>query len=652
MKLMRKLLAMATAFTMGTCGLCVNGSADTAADGLLILTGSYSDSSYYPTSRPLGIANTFHLFAFDSIELAAHCNGNFAAPHVDASQASGTNQNNNATGTHPEVSVEVSVATESIKIQGSTLITDLLIPIETLVTDSNGNFTVSNPISGQLRIDGNLVDMNHSGEKHIYHVHEDYIDFAKYQAKYGNLSKNASKLEDTITHSAKDNVMNITLSDTGMNVVNLTGKEFYDAQNGFNIHNAIYVDTDNDGEADSYTGQQSLVINVDLAGYTEYTTNSQVKIYRSDDSVVTNREINVNDGTIVLWNFYDSSSADGLFHGTINYGKTSLGSVLAPYADVNADQNIDGNIIAESIRTGAESHRCDFMGPLTISWDDPTTTTSTTTSATTTSATTTSATTTSATTTSATTTSATTTSATTTSATTTSATTTSATTTSATTTSATTTSATTTSATTTSATTTSATTTSATTTSATTTSATTTSATTTSATTTSATTTSATTTSATTTSATTTEATTTEATTTTVEETTTAPVVTTTAEETTTEEITTTTSPSIVGGEGDDVTSSVTTTVTSEEDDEDPSIIGGDDDEDDEDPSLIGGDDDEDDEDPSLIGGDTDEDDDKVSDDKEKNPITGERAPAVMTLIVAGFAVAAVLLKKDKKVRD
>ncbi len=99
----KKIIAIATALTVGVCGLNAVVSADQAVDGLPTLTGTYETSEYYTNSRPLGIANTFHLFAFDSITLNAHCNGNFAAPNIDASQASGTNQNNNATGTHPEV---------------------------------------------------------------------------------------------------------------------------------------------------------------------------------------------------------------------------------------------------------------------------------------------------------------------------------------------------------------------------------------------------------------------------------------------------------------------------------------------------------------------------------------------------------------------
>ncbi|MBQ4095167.1 MAG: hypothetical protein IJC65_01905, partial [Oscillospiraceae bacterium] len=419
----KRFLALLTALAVGASTLSAVASAGSAAeDGVEVLSGTYEGSEYFIEDMPLGIANSFHLFAFDSIVLNAHCNGNFAAPSVDASQASGTNQNNRPdTGTFPGMNIEVSVATEYLNIQGSTLMTDLLVPMDTLVTDANGNYTITNPISGQVRIGGKLVDMNHTARKNIYHVEEDYIDFASYKKAYGNLSKNISDAQATVTPVFENNRCTIVLADKGMNVINMTGKEFYDAQNGFDIYNAQY-------ENGAYTGDQSCIINVDLAGYNSYTTNSQVTIYRSDDTTVHNKEENVNDGTIVLWNFYDSSSADGLYHGTIKYGKTSLGSVLAPYAHVSADQNVDGNIIANSISTGAQSHRCDFMGPLTIGWEDTTTTTTTTmttTSETTTTPTTTSQTTTSETTTTPTTTSQTTTSETTTTPTTTSQTTTS-----------------------------------------------------------------------------------------------------------------------------------------------------------------------------------------------------------------------------------
>ncbi len=603
----KRFLALLTALAVGASTLSAVASAGSAAeDGVEVLSGTYEGSEYFIENMPLGIANSFHLFAFDSIVLKAHCNGNFAAPSVDASQASGTNQNNRPdTGTFPGMSIEVSIATEHLNIQGSTLMTDLLVPMDSLVTDANGNYTITNPISGQVRIDGNLVDMNHTARKNIYHVEEDYIDFASYKKAYGNLSRNISDAQATVTPVFENNRCTIVLADKGMNVINMTGEEFYDAQNGFDIYNAQY-------ENGAYSGDQSCIINVDLAGYNYYTTNSQVTIYRSDDTTVHNKEENVNDGTIVLWNFYDSSSADGLYHGTIRYGKTSLGSVLAPYAHVSADQNVDGNIIANSISTGAQSHRCDFMGPLTIGWEDTTTTTTTT--MTTTSETTTTPTTTSQTTTSETTTTPTTTSQTTTSETTTTPTTTSQTTTSETTTTPTTTSQTTTSETTTSATTTS-------------------------------------------------ETTTSEVTTT--SETTTSEVTTTPTTTTPTE--TTTTAGDLVGGEGEDVT---TTSTTSDDGDTTTTttvgdLTGGDGDEgdtttttggdltggsgDDGDTTttttggnLTGGSDDngdDDDDDGSLIGGGNDD-----------NPQTGDTVPAIMTVAISALAILASC-KKSKKER-
>ena len=622
----KRFLALLTALAVGASTLSAVASAGSAAeDGVEVLSGTYEGSEYFIEDMPLGIANSFHLFAFDSIVLNAHCNGNFAAPSVDASQASGTNQNNRPdTGTFPGMNIEVSVATEYLNIQGSTLMTDLLVPMDTLVTDANGNYTITNPISGQVRIGGKLVDMNHTARKNIYHVEEDYIDFASYKKAYGNLSKNISDAQATVTPVFENNRCTIVLADKGMNVINMTGKEFYDAQNGFDIYNAQY-------ENGSYTGDQSCIINVDLAGYNSYTTNSQVTIYRSDDTTVHNKEENVNDGTIVLWNFYDSSSADGLYHGTITYGKTSLGSVLAPYAHVSADQNVDGNIIANSISTGAQSHRCDFMGPLTIGWEDTTTTTTTTTTTiTTTSETTTTPTTTSQTTTSETTTTPTTTSQTTTSETTTTPTTTSQTTTSETTTTPTTTSQTTTSETTT----------------------------------TSATTTSQTTTSETTTSATTTSETTTSEVTTT-SETTTSEVTTTPTTTTPTE--TTTTGGNLVGGEGEDVTTTsttsddgdTTTTTTAGDltggsgDDGDTTtttggdLTGGSGDDGDTTTTTTGGNltggsddgDDDDDDDGSLIGG-----------GNEDNPQTGDTVPAIMTVAISALAILASC-KKSKKER-
>lgn len=63
----------------------------------------------------------------------------------------------------------------------------------------------------------------------------------------------------------------------------------------------------------------------------------------------------------MLWNFYDSTASDKLATGVISVDRPFQGSILAPAAEIDANQNIDGNIIANKVNVKAETHRWDLQ---------------------------------------------------------------------------------------------------------------------------------------------------------------------------------------------------------------------------------------------------------------------------------------------------
>jgi len=63
----------------------------------------------------------------------------------------------------------------------------------------------------------------------------------------------------------------------------------------------------------------------------------------------------------LLWNFYDSTAADKLVTGKVDFNAVFQGSVLAPAAEVTANQNLDGNIIADKVNVRGETHRWDLQ---------------------------------------------------------------------------------------------------------------------------------------------------------------------------------------------------------------------------------------------------------------------------------------------------
>ncbi len=354
-----RILAAATALVMGVTSLNMSVIAESLVpeDNIPVLSGTYKNSSYYYDS-PLGVAGNFHLFAFDSINIGAHCNGNFAAPNVTAHNANGTNQN---TSSNMLYEYEVSLATEKLDIANTTLATDLLIPMNSLVTNANGEYKITNPISGQIKINGNMVDMNSKVRNpSVFHIGTDYIDFGAYKKAYADLSTDLRGVQGTIEIPTDGNSsLTVALGD-GTNVLNLTSAQVQQYKNGINFTGVKLGST-----------SQSLVINVDLKGVgSTFSHPGKINIDGKGS-----KEENVNTGINILWNFYDSSADNDQYTGTIVSDGAILGSILAPYATVNAQQNIDGTIIANNINTSGETHRADFKGPLPAKVDDSGTTT-------------------------------------------------------------------------------------------------------------------------------------------------------------------------------------------------------------------------------------------------------------------------------------
>ncbi|MBR5722056.1 MAG: Cna B-type domain-containing protein, partial [Oscillospiraceae bacterium] len=113
-------------------------------------------------------------------------------------------------------------------------------------------------------------------------------------------------------------------------------------------------------EGDSaYGGGQVLYINLDAAGYEEF----NLPTVHPESS--REGEQSVFAGSNILWNIYDSSSEDKMYHGKVTKcgGGGFVGCILAPEADFECDVPVDGTIIAENIRYNNEIHKASFLAP-------------------------------------------------------------------------------------------------------------------------------------------------------------------------------------------------------------------------------------------------------------------------------------------------
>ena len=361
-----------------------------ATDGYPITSGKYEESDWY-TGGSLGIAGDFHMFAFDQLILNQHLNGNFATPNLYLATGAA------AIGPNNDIKERMlSVVSNSIGLIGKYFddyddgngggnkyqsaqikFSDLYVPSSCTINQIHPGQTDFFDLSPMKQYEavrdegnklvgyGNVINESTSrgfslkkinGQCYIQHAGSDYIDFSSYKTKYQQMSNSYSKLQSNVEF----NNGNINLPDSSVqaqNILNITASDF----NSINQHFSISGIDWSDGQ---YQNNQTLVINVDLAGQTDFAFNKDVKYsYKGSTNLILNGgEDSLYKGTNILWNFYDSSETDGVYKGKIHNTKTINGQFLAPGADVKLDVTFNGNAIANKIVINQESHRADYLG--------------------------------------------------------------------------------------------------------------------------------------------------------------------------------------------------------------------------------------------------------------------------------------------------
>ncbi len=356
-----------------------------ATDGYPITSGKYEESDWY-TGGSLGIAGDFHMFAFDQLILNQHLNGNFATPNLYLAGGATTIGPNNDIKERMLSVVSNSIGLigdynddyENNKYKSSQIkFSDLYVPSSCTITQFYPSQTDLFDLSPMKQYEavkdegnklvgyGNVINESTSrgfslkkinGQCYIQHAGSDYIDFSSYKTKYQQMSNSYSKLQSNVEF----NNGNINLPDSSVqaqNILNITASDFNSIKQHFSISGIDW----SDGQ---YQNNQTLVINVDLAGQTDFAFNKDVKYsYKgSTASILNGGEDSLYKGTNILWNFYDSSETDGVYKGKIHNTATINGQFLAPGADVKLDVTFNGNAIANKIVINQESHRADYLG--------------------------------------------------------------------------------------------------------------------------------------------------------------------------------------------------------------------------------------------------------------------------------------------------
>ena len=284
----------------------------------------------------LGEAANFGLVGFKSIRLNAHTNSNIATAHAYVGAAFG----NHAAGVdEPEVSylgkvdggINVSLPADSRIVFGaSTGIGQ---------TDNGDSWTVN----------GNKLEMQTSGS---LPKSERVLRDSK-TTEYLDLKAMEKSMTALSAKWAKAAPANASYDFSDMNRRHITA-------DGDEAHLDIDAAELQGNRVTATLGDDTrLVVDVDAKGA------DTVTLPQLDVDGINHAEYAHWTDKCVIYNLTDSKAKDGQYHGHVGTAGATSSVILAPEADVDASQNVEGQIIAKNVVIGGEFHRNSVNVPIT-----------------------------------------------------------------------------------------------------------------------------------------------------------------------------------------------------------------------------------------------------------------------------------------------
>ena len=287
-----------------------------------------SDETVNLLGGDLGEAANFGLVGFDSIHLNAHTNSNIATEHAYIGAAFG----NHANGVdEPEVSY-------MDKVDGNI---NVSLPADSKIVFGQSNTIGQTDNGNSWTVNGNKLEMQTGGSlPKSERVLKDsktvkYLDLKAMEKSMTSLSAKWSKTpEANATHDFSD--MNKRHIDANGDVahINIDAKELQGNRVTATLgeKTRLIVNVDAEG-ADNVTLPQLDVDGISHAEYADWTDKC------------------------VIYNLTDSKAKDGQYHGNVGTAGATSSVILAPEANVDASQNVEGQIIAQNVTIGGEFHR-------------------------------------------------------------------------------------------------------------------------------------------------------------------------------------------------------------------------------------------------------------------------------------------------------
>lgn len=284
----------------------------------------------------LGEAANFGLVGFDSIHLNAHTNSNIATEHAYIGAAFG----NHANGVdEPEVSY-------MDKVDGNI---NVSLPADSKIVFGQSNTIGQTDNGNSWTVNGNKLEMQTGGSlPKSERVLKDsktvkYLDLKAMEKSMTSLSAKWAKAEEV--NAAYD------FSDMNRRHINAKG-------------NVAHLDIDaaelQGNRVTATLGEKTrLVVNVDAEGADDITL-PQLNV-----DGINHAEYAKWTDKGIIYNLTDSKAKDGQYHGNVGTAGASSSVILAPEANVDASQNVEGQIIAKNVTIGGEFHRNSVNVPAT-----------------------------------------------------------------------------------------------------------------------------------------------------------------------------------------------------------------------------------------------------------------------------------------------
>ena len=284
----------------------------------------------------LGEAANFGLVGFDSIHLNAHTNSNIATEHAYIGAAFG----NHANGVdEPEVSY-------MDKVDGNI---NVSLPADSKIVFGQSNTIGQTDNGNSWTVNGNKLEMQTGGS---LPKSERVLKDSK-TVKYLDLEAMEKNMTALSAKWAKAEEVNAAYDFSDMNRRHIDAK-------GDVAHLDIDAAELQGNRVTATLGEKTrLIVNVDAEGADDIT------LPQLDVDGINHAEYAHWTDKGVIYNLTDSKAEDGQYHGRVGTAGATSSVILAPEADVDASQNVEGQIIARNVAIGGEFHRNSVNVPIT-----------------------------------------------------------------------------------------------------------------------------------------------------------------------------------------------------------------------------------------------------------------------------------------------